>query len=361
MLHLNDREWKEYFIAGDKGIFTIKATKSGIDKNKLMSDTAEDIPYITRSEANNGVSMFVSKKQNDKYKLDNGNVITIGLDTQTVFYQPYDFFTGQNIQVLEYPNINKYSALFICSMLKVQMEKFNWGGNGATLGRLNRTKIMLPADKYGNPDYDFMEQYIKERETMLLQNYQKIINKNIQAEKEADLKETSWKEFYIISKELFYVDPVRTFKNTSELDGTGIYDVVGATSKHNGNVGFLSEKYQDLLCKKNCICLIKTGQGSVGDAIYKGNDFIPSNNVCVIRSTWLNKYNGLFVVTQINKQADRYSYGYIRNNKRIAREKLMLPSDEHGNPDYMYMEQYGRKIMMQKYQEYQEYISCKRK
>lgn len=39
----------------------------------------------------------------------------------------------------------------------------------------------------------------------------------------------------------------------------------------------------------------------------------------------------------------------------------MLPSDEHGNPDYMYMEQYGKKIMMQKYQEYQEYISCKRK
>ncbi len=104
MLHLNDREWKEYFIAGDKGIFTIKATKSGIDKNKLMSDTVEDIPYITRSEANNGVSMFVSKKQNDKYKLDSGNVITIGLDTQTVFYQPYDFllvrtFRFWNIQI----------------------------------------------------------------------------------------------------------------------------------------------------------------------------------------------------------------------------------------------------------------------
>ena len=34
---LNDRKWKEFFIAGDKGLFDISSTASGIDKNKLNS------------------------------------------------------------------------------------------------------------------------------------------------------------------------------------------------------------------------------------------------------------------------------------------------------------------------------------
>ena len=41
------------------------------------------------------------------------------------------------------------------------MEKFNWGGNGATLGRLSKTKIMLPVNEKKEPDFEYMEQYIK--------------------------------------------------------------------------------------------------------------------------------------------------------------------------------------------------------
>lgn len=165
-------------------------------------------------------------------------------------------------------------------------------------------------------------------------------------------KAISWKAFYLISEKMFYIDAVKTFRGTSGLDHSGLYDVTGATSENNGNVGFLSGEAQRLLCKKNCICLIKTGQGSVGEAVYKGNDFIPSNNVCVVRSSWLNEYNGLFIVAEINRQAGRYSYGYIRNKKRIAREKLMLPADSCGNPDYAFMEQCGKQIMLRLYQQY---------
>lgn len=84
--HLSDVEWREFFIGGKEGIFDIKATKSGIDKNKLNVETG-NIPYITRSDVDNGINLFVTDDQNKKYKIDQGNVITIGLDTQTVFYQ----------------------------------------------------------------------------------------------------------------------------------------------------------------------------------------------------------------------------------------------------------------------------------
>lgn len=48
-------------------------------------------------------------------------------------------------------------------VLEKQMTKFNWGGNGATLTRLKRTKITLPIDDNQNPDWHYMELYIKNK------------------------------------------------------------------------------------------------------------------------------------------------------------------------------------------------------
>ncbi|ATA75000.1 hypothetical protein CGC52_05960 [Capnocytophaga sp. H2931] len=149
-------------MGGKEGLFEIKATKSGIDKNKLNLQEG-DIPYITRSEVDNGINLFVGDKQKEKYQRDEGNVITIGLDTQTVFYQKNSFYTGQNIQVLRNENLNKYTAMFVIPLLKIQMQKFSWGGNGATLGRLNRTKILLPT-KNNDIDWQGMEDFIKQKE-----------------------------------------------------------------------------------------------------------------------------------------------------------------------------------------------------
>ena len=56
-------------------------------------------------------------------------------------------------------------------LLKIQLQKFNWGGNGATLGRLKRLHIMLPATEVGIPDYEYMEQYMRRKEYSLLQRY----------------------------------------------------------------------------------------------------------------------------------------------------------------------------------------------
>lgn len=165
--------WKEFFISGNNGIFNIKASNSGIDKNKLISNKVNNIPYITRTDIDNGISLFTGRNQNKRYSINEKNVITIGLDTQTVFYQPFCFFTGQNIQVLKNNFINKYNALFIKQSLKIQLKKFNWGGNGATLGRLAKTKILLPINSKNEPNYTYMEQYIH---NIMLTKYKEYLN-----------------------------------------------------------------------------------------------------------------------------------------------------------------------------------------
>lgn len=174
-----------------------------------------------------------------------------------------------------------------------------------------------------------------------------------------NLNKFPWKDFPLISDDMFIIDKCKTITTTNINENFGIFDIVGATSKNNGNVCFANESYSLKLSNKNAICLIKTGQGSVGDAVYKNNDFIPSNNVCVIRKNKLTINTGLFITTLINVSSDRYNYGYIRNEKRIARERIMLPIKNNGKPDWEFMEKYSQSIAIKKLEEYISY--CKNK
>ena len=74
-MDLKNIHWTEFVF---EDIFKINSTNSGIDKNKLNSNKG-DIPYITRSDKNNAIDFFIGL-QEEKFKIDTGNVITIGLE-----------------------------------------------------------------------------------------------------------------------------------------------------------------------------------------------------------------------------------------------------------------------------------------
>jgi hypothetical protein len=120
---------------------SLNSSKAWYDKSKLDSDNKPTIPFISRTKARNGVDIFCAYQEKEP---EQGNAITIGLDTQTIGYHTVPFYTSQNIQVLRHKNLNSYTAAVLCTILQGQMRKFSWGGNGATLGRLKRTRIMIP-------------------------------------------------------------------------------------------------------------------------------------------------------------------------------------------------------------------------
>ena len=120
---------------------TVQASKAWYDKSKLLLSGVAEYPFVSRTKSGNGVDIFCSRQVKDP---EPGNALTIGLDTQTIGYQPVSFYTGQNIQVLRHPLLTQESALVLISLLQAQMGKFSWGGNGVTLGRLKKTRIMVP-------------------------------------------------------------------------------------------------------------------------------------------------------------------------------------------------------------------------
>lgn len=350
--HLEDVEWQEFFIGGEEGIFDITSTKSGIDKNKLNVEEGS-IPYITRSDSDNGINLFVTDEQSEKYKINQGNVITIGLDTQTVFYQANPFFTGQNIQVLSRNNLNKNISMFIIPLIKIQMEKFNWGGNGATLSRLNRTKIMLPVDKFNNPYWNFMEEYIKERENEQKENLQRYYKQRLLNLKlYPDMVDSDkWREFTLQD----ICDINSGIRLTKAKMKVGNIPFIGATDSNNGITGFVSNINKSY--DKNILGV--NYNGSVVENFYHPYPSIFSDDVKRLsfkEQQAQTKFCYIFLKQAILQQKEKYQYAYKFNGQRIARQKILLPIDTNGNPNWEYIENYIKIIEKKKIEQILEYL-----
>lgn len=139
---------------------SMKATSAWYDKSKLILVGEGRYPFVSRTRENNGIDGTCVRQGKPP---EPGNAITIGLDTQTVAYQPVDFYTSQNIQILRHQNMEADSALVMLTLIREQMSRFSWGGNGATLGRLRKTRIMVPVISHSSGDrvvdWEAMRQY----------------------------------------------------------------------------------------------------------------------------------------------------------------------------------------------------------
>lgn len=206
MQSLDEKTWAQLSAFGDDAPLCIKTTNSSIDGVRLIDDGEKSVPYVTRSDSNNGLARFVSAK-NYEFGSDDGGCITVGLDTQTAFYQPHKFVTGQNIQVITGESLNEDVAQFMVPILRQQMTaKFNWGGNGATLGRMKRLTVMLPVTDSGEPDYEYMAECTRQMRETMLAKYRAYVEERIAELGEyveiPALDEKEWKPFSIV--DLFY-------------------------------------------------------------------------------------------------------------------------------------------------------------
>ena len=174
MLSLHDREWKE-FCVGE--LFELSRP---IARSESKYENG-NIPFVASGNFNNGVIRCCSSKNGET--IDKGNCITISPVDGSSFYHGYDFLgrggAGSSIIMLRADFLNKYNGAFISRMLRQTCSKYSYGKMGSQ-ERIKREKIMLPIDDFGNPDYAFMEEYIRERERQIVQNYISYIGNNIQ-------------------------------------------------------------------------------------------------------------------------------------------------------------------------------------
>jgi hypothetical protein len=150
-LNLNTSNWK-YFNYNE--LFDIKKGKRLTKEDFIPGNT----PFIGAIDSNNGYRDFIGQEP-----IHQGNTITVNYNGSVgeSFYQPNPFWASDDVNVLYSKfKLNKYIAFFLITLIRLEKFRFNYGRKWET-GKMNKSRIKLPVDIAGKPDFDFMENYIK--------------------------------------------------------------------------------------------------------------------------------------------------------------------------------------------------------
>ncbi|WP_264765726.1 restriction endonuclease subunit S [Moraxella catarrhalis] len=173
-------QWGEFRI-GD--LFDIQTSKKRFDANKVTILEIGRYPYVVRTALNNGIKGYIEE---DTQFLNEGNTISFGQDTATVFYQEKPYFTGDKIKIIKSKNnfLSRINAQFILAMMAKSFAKFAWGSSSFKVAILENVIIQLPT-KNGEIDFDFMETLISAIQKLVIKDVVLYADKKIAATKQA--------------------------------------------------------------------------------------------------------------------------------------------------------------------------------
>ncbi len=156
-ISLSSTEWEYVKL---KDVFSqIYKARPHVKANLSIGDIqiSGTVPFISRTESNNGCDGYVSK---DDVLVEKGNAITIGDTTATFFYQEADFTTGDHMIICRHHRLNKFTAAFIKTILDLEKYRFNYG-RAFKKELIEEHLVRLPILPTKELNWDFMENYIK--------------------------------------------------------------------------------------------------------------------------------------------------------------------------------------------------------
>lgn len=157
-MQLNTNEWKWFSI---ENLFALEVTK-GSTTDELTE--GNEIPYIAAKHNNNGCEMMCAREDNLQFISKGNCIVFICLGAGSAGYALYqggDFIGMSGKTMCGYnPNLNQYNGIFLATILSKERPKYSFGRSW-TGDRLKKTRIKLPVTPSGEPDWKFMEDYIK--------------------------------------------------------------------------------------------------------------------------------------------------------------------------------------------------------
>ncbi|TYT76398.1 restriction endonuclease subunit S [Treponema phagedenis] len=165
-------------------IFNIESPKKKFNANSIKFDG--EYPYVARGETNNGIKGYITEEID---YLNNGNTISFGQDTATMFYQKTPYFTGDKIKILS-PKIHSLDsdiALYYITATKKTLSTFSWGSTSYNVNNLENIIIELPIED-NKIDITFMKKFIKVVKKLIIKDVVIWADKKIEATKKVALQ-----------------------------------------------------------------------------------------------------------------------------------------------------------------------------
>lgn len=300
--------------------------------NQGMLSNGTECFYVGAKKNDNGVMLHCAY---DEDLIQKGNCIIFICNGQgSVGYANYmdvDFIGTTDIVAGYNENLNQYNGLFIATVLCQERPKYSFGRKWKT--HLKDTVIKLPQTLDGNPDWKYMEQYIKSIK------HKPLSTANQGGYSSLTLGVETWKDFCLGD----YFDIKKGKRLTSDDQTEGSTPYIGAIDSNNGIANYIG---QDAIHDGNTISL--SYNGSVGEAFYQPKPFWATDDVNVLyfreeNGVAFNKYIALFVCAVLRQEKYRYSYGRKWVLESMKSTIIKLP-EKSGKPDWLYMENYMKSL-----------------
>lgn len=329
-------EWKEFKI-GD--LFDIHPTKAyKMNNSSLLAEDGIN-PVVVNSCYNNGIGGYTNYDCTEA-----GNMITFSDTTSadSIFYQKDNFVGYPHVQGMypigEYKDKwSEYTYLFFVTLFREKAINLNYDYvNKFTRESAKEIMLKLPVDNKDNPDWNYMERYMKNIEEQSRESIRELNNCSEETNK---IDISKWAEFKIgnifeiVSPKVYHTREVKENSN-------GIPYVV--RSKFNNGIKYMVEKDERFIVNPKGVISFGAENASF---FYQENEYISGRDMYYIDTRNLSRNTALFIIACLEKLTSKYSYNFGLFPKLLKEEKIKLPIKSNGEPDYEYMAKYMTELL----------------
>lgn len=343
---IDTSSWKEFHLYD---IFDINMGNK-MDRGKMSDGT---IAFVGRTANNNGINARVGKVVNhEKYgtiePYEKGCItLALGGSIGSCFIQEEPFYTSQNVAVL-IPKTNQsdYALRFITSVITHSVLHGKYEAFTEELNKHIKTDfvISLPVTSDGQPDWDYMESYMK----AVMEESEKSLENLRKADDAKHLIDVSgWKRFHLYDDCMFGIDMGTKMDKAKMKELHPSVNFVGRANANNG-ITTCVDKIDDIEPYPSGYMTLSLGGEYLGSCFIQPKSFYTSQNVIVlIPNDNMTDNVKRFIATMIFKESrSKYKAFVDELNRHIKTDfSILLPITSTGEPDWQYMEDYMRRIM----------------
>lgn len=306
-----------------KELFEIKI---GVNLELNTLEETSDISginFVARTSQNNGVTAKVKPIPNLKPNEAGTLSCAGGGSVLSTFVQTEPYYSGRDLYVLKpKTRMTLKEKLYYSHLISENKYKYSYGRQAnKTLG-----EIELP---------DTLPKWL---DSFDLSRASTLISTDIKG-RQMPFDTSQWKEFTLGN--LFKIQSCKCSNASELIDGDDLF-YIGAKKNNNGVMKKVAYD-SSMVSKGNCIVFICDGQGSVGYTNYVGEDFIGSTTLSAGYHPNLNEYIGLFLVTILDLERPKFSFGRKYRNT-LNQTAIKLPVDKDENPDWIFMENFVKNL-----------------
>ena len=340
MGRIDTSKWKAFTVGSLFYKLNLKIIKENFNKTMDVSTarTSEfSLPLVNAKHFDNGIMYYGRECDFESAEMTLDVVKNGAIATGDVYAQPqktgvlWDAYLIKPFAEITSERVLLYLATVLEKSIK---DKFSYDDK-CIWEKVRKLTIMLPVDENHQPDFSYMESYMKNQEIAVSASLTKLQSaKRFLKSRNAEFE--SWKTYKI--KDIFpnIVKPAVYHTREVKENPEGIPYVV--RSKFNNGVKYYVERPNSNV---NHAKVISFGAENA-TFFYQKSEWISGRDMYYIDTRGIDEYACLFITSCLQPIAEKYSYNYGMFPDLLKEERIKLPANKNGDPDYAFMEKYMR-------------------